>query len=51
MMEEHQLEPSDLPELGQPTVILALLDGKSDLTLKNIQALAIRFNINPAVFL
>ena len=51
LMEEHQLERSDLPELGTPEVVLKILDGKQDLTVKQIHALAIRFQVNPAVFL
>lgn len=35
-MEKHQLGPSVLPELRQPTVVLAILNGKNDLTVKDI---------------
>ncbi len=50
LMEEHQLEPSDLPELGSPDMVLAIIEGKIDLTVKNIHTLAARFQIAPAVF-
>ena len=39
-MEEHQLKPSDLPELGTPSAVLAILEGESDLTVKRVHALA-----------
>ena len=50
LMKEHQLEPSDLPELGTPDIVQAIIEGDSDLTVKNIHALAARFQIAPAVF-
>ena len=50
LMEEHQLKPSDLPELGTPSAVLAILEGESDLTVKHVQALAVRFQVAPAVF-
>ena len=50
LMEEHQLEPSDLPELGTPDTVLAILEGESDLTVKHVHALALRFKVAPAVF-
>lgn len=51
LMEEHQLEPSDLPELGTPDIVLAILDGKHELTVKQLCALATRFHVSPAVFI
>lgn len=50
LMEEHQLEPSDLPELGRPDNILEILKGERDLTVKNIRVLAETFQVSPAVF-
>ncbi len=50
LMEEHQLDPSDLPELGTPDIVQAIIEGESDLTIKNIHVLAARFQIAPAVF-
>jgi len=50
LMEEHQLEPSDLPEIGTPDIILEILDGERELTVKHLQALAARFHVSPAVF-
>ena len=51
LMEEHQLEPSDLPELGPPNTVLEILEGERDLTIKHIHALSERFQVTPAVFL
>ncbi len=50
LMEEHQLKPSDLTELGTPDTVLAILEGESDLTVKHIHALSVRFQVAPAVF-
>ncbi|MDE0484218.1 MAG: transcriptional regulator [Candidatus Poribacteria bacterium] len=50
LMEEHQLKPSDLPELGTPDTVSEILEGERDLTVKHIQALAVRFQVAPAVF-
>ncbi len=50
LMEAHQLEPSDLPELGAPDAVLELLSGKRELTVKHLQALAARFHVSPTVF-
>jgi HTH-type transcriptional regulator/antitoxin HigA len=50
LMEVHQLEPSDLPEIGAPDAVLELLSGKRELTVKHLQALAARFHVSPTVF-
>ena len=50
LMEEHQLEPSDLTELGPPNIVLEILNGDRDLTVTHIQALAETFQVSPAVF-
>ena len=50
LMEEHQLEPIDLPELGPPNIILEILNGDRDLTVTHIRALAKTFQVSPAVF-
>ena len=50
LMEEHQLEPSDLPELGPPDTVLEILNEERDLTVKHIYALAEVFQVSPAVF-
>ena len=51
LMEEHQLEPSDLTELGPPNIVLEILNGDRDLTVTHIQALAETFQVSPAVFI
>ena len=50
LMAEHQLKPIDLPEIGTPEIISEILNGKRELTVKNLQALATRFREQPAVF-
>ena len=50
LMEEHQLELTDLPELGLPDIVLEILNGERDLTVTHIRALAERFQVSPAVF-
>lgn len=50
LMEEHQLKPSDLHELGTPDTVSEILEGKQELTVKHIHALAVRFQVAPAVF-
>ena len=50
LMEVHQLEPSDLPEIGTSDAVLELLSGKRELTVRHLQALAARFHVSPTVF-
>ena len=50
LMEEHQLEPSDLTELGPPNIVLEILNGDRDLTVTHIHTLAETFQVSPAVF-
>ena len=50
LMEEHQLEPTDLPELGPSDLVLEVLNGEQDLTVTHIRTLAERFQVSPAVF-
>ena len=50
LMQEHQLGPSDLPELGASDPVLEILNGKRELTVKHLRALAKRFHVSPAVF-
>jgi len=50
-MEEHELSISDLPEIGSPDVVSEILNGKRDLTLMQVRALAKRFHVSPTVFL
>ena len=50
LMEAHQLELSDLPEIGTPDTVSEILGGKRELTVKHIQVLAKRFHVSPTVF-
>ena len=50
LMEEHQLEPSDLTELGPPNIVLEILNEKRELTVTHIHTLAETFQVSPAVF-
>ena len=50
LIEEHQLEPSDLSALGPPEIVLEILKGEQDLTVTHIHVLAEAFQVSPAVF-
>ena len=50
LMEEHQLEPAALPELGAPDIVEQILNEERELTVSQIHALAARFRISPAAF-
>jgi HTH-type transcriptional regulator / antitoxin HigA len=50
LIEEHHLTQSDLPEVGSQGVISEILSGKRALNVRQIRALAARFNVSPAVF-
>ena len=50
LMAEHNLKPSDLPEMGNREVVSDLLSEKKPLTVKQIKVLSGRFNVSPAVF-
>ncbi len=50
LMEEHQLEPEDMSELGTPDIVLDILNEKRELTVTHIHALAKVFQVSPAVF-
>ena len=52
LMEEHNLKQTDLAkELGGQSIVSATLNGKRELNTRQIKALAVRFNVSPAVFL
>ena len=50
LMEEHNLKPSNLPEMGNQEVVSDILSGKKPLTVTQIKVLSERFNVSPAVF-
>jgi len=49
-MEEHGLTQSELPEVGSQGVVSEILNGKRELNVRQIRALAKRFHVSPAVF-
>ena len=51
LMEQHGLAQSDLPEVGNQSVVSMLLSGTRQLNLRQIQALAERFRVPPTVFM
>ncbi len=51
LMEEHGLNPADLPEIGSPDTVSEILSGKYDPDKNQIMALSRRFGCSPAVFL
>lgn len=51
LMQEHGLNQSDLPEIGAQSVVSEILNGKRQLNVRHIRALAARFNVPADVFL
>jgi HTH-type transcriptional regulator / antitoxin HigA len=51
LMDEHGLSQSDLPEVGSQGVVSDILRGKRELNVRQIRALAKRFQVSPAVFI
>lgn len=50
LMEENSLSQSDLPEIGSQGVVSEILNGKRQLNVRQIQALAHRFHVSPTTF-
>jgi HTH-type transcriptional regulator/antitoxin HigA len=50
LMEEHDLRQSDLPEVGNQSVVSQILSGARELNVRQINALAKRFKIPAGVF-
>lgn len=50
LMDERGLTQSDLPEVGSQGVVSEILNGKRELNLRQIRALAERFNVAASVF-
>jgi HTH-type transcriptional regulator/antitoxin HigA len=50
-MEEHGLAQSQLPEIGSQGVVSEVLNGKRELNVRQVRALAQRFRVSPAVFI
>jgi HTH-type transcriptional regulator / antitoxin HigA len=51
LMEEHALTQKDLPEIGSQGVVSEVLAGRRTLNVRQIQALATRFGVEPGAFL
>jgi HTH-type transcriptional regulator / antitoxin HigA len=51
LMEEHELAPGDLPEIGDAQAVEELLTDKRELRVGDVQRLAMRFGVSPATFL
>ena len=51
LMHQYGLTGSDLPEIGDKTMVSKVLNGKRILQRHSIEQLAERFNIRPAMFL
>jgi HTH-type transcriptional regulator / antitoxin HigA len=51
LMEEHGLNQGDLPEIGSQGVVSEILSGRRELNVRQIQALAARFGVEPGAFI
>jgi HTH-type transcriptional regulator/antitoxin HigA len=51
LMKEHGLTQKDLPEIGSQGVVSEVLAGRRRLNVRQIQALAARFGVNPGAFI
>ena len=51
LMEEHDLNQSDLSEIGSQGVVSEILSGKRQLNVRQIKILSKRFKVSPAVFI
>lgn len=50
LMEEHGLNKGDFPELGTLDILSRILDGRQELTARQIRSLAERFHVSRATF-
>lgn len=50
-MDEYSLSQSDLPEIGSQGIVSEIINGKRELNIRQIRALAERFKVAPGVFL
>jgi HTH-type transcriptional regulator / antitoxin HigA len=50
LMDEHGLSQSDLPEVGSQKVVSEILNGRRELNLRQVRALAEKFKVSSAVF-
>ncbi len=50
LMQQHKLTGSDLPEIGDKTMVSKVLNSKRPLTRTAIESLSARFGIRPSMF-
>ena len=50
LMDQHELNGTDFPEIGDKTLVSKILKGDRNLTKDHIVKLSERFNISPALF-
>ena len=51
LMDEHGLTQSDVPEIGSQGVVSEILNGKRELNIRQVRALAEKFKVSSAVFI
>jgi HTH-type transcriptional regulator/antitoxin HigA len=51
LMRQHKITQEALPEIGSQGVVSEVLAGRRSLNVRQIEALAARFGVNPGVFL
>jgi HTH-type transcriptional regulator/antitoxin HigA len=51
LMEQHKLTQGDLSEIGSQGVVSEVLNGKRDLNIRQVKALAERFDLPTSVFI
>ena len=51
LMEAQNLHQTDLPEIGSQGVVSEILNGRRELNLRQIKALAARFKVSPETFI
>lgn len=49
-MEEYSLTQSDFPEIGSQEVVSEIINGKRELNIRQVRALAERFKVSSSVF-
>ena len=51
LIDQHGLRQSDLPEIGNQSVVSQILSGARELNLRQIKALSRRFGVSPSIFI
>ncbi len=51
LIDEHNLTQSELPEIGSQGVVSEIINGKRELNVRQIRALAKRFKVSPSIFI